>query len=225
MKPLKDYTSLKNSFWCLNSPWILTFSSLICKTQRADGIKLQWNSSFPLQITLLFFLPSLFPGGYNPQSETVGPVLWSSHSQQSGVLPKNCPTEGSTTAGNAHDAGWHLWWVTWPRSLVVWLICIVMWPNCEISLNSHQILFLSWGWGLGSDLSVMWHLFLPSVPSFVVRFNNVRIHTSKVYENLRKTDTIVDLTLPQPVPLCGDIKIELFHNTRTYRKVLIPHCM
>ncbi|CAI8016325.1 Phosphatidylinositol 3,4,5-trisphosphate 3-phosphatase and dual-specificity protein phosphatase PTEN, partial [Geodia barretti] len=61
------------------------------------------------------------------------------------------------------------------------------------------------------------------VPSFVVRFNNVRIHTSKVYENLRKTDTIVDLTLPQPVPLCGDIKIELFHNTRTYRKEKMLH--
>jgi phosphatidylinositol-3,4,5-trisphosphate 3-phosphatase/dual-specificity protein phosphatase PTEN len=50
------------------------------------------------------------------------------------------------------------------------------------------------------------------VPSFVVRFNNVRIYTSKVYDNLKKTDTIVDLLLPQPVPLCGDIKIEFFHN-------------
>ena len=59
----------------------------------------------------------------------------------------------------------------------------------------------------------------PTVPSFVVRFNNVRIHSSKVYENLRKTDPVVELTLPQPVPLCGDIKIEFFHSTRGWKKV------
>ena len=40
-----------------------------------------------------------------------------------------------------------------------------------------------------------------------------------MYENLRKTDPIVELTLPQPVPLCGDIKIEFFHNTRGWKKV------
>ena len=54
--------------------------------------------------------------------------------------------------------------------------------------------------------------FFTSVPSFVVRLYKTRIYTSKVYENFRKTDTIVDLMLPQPVPLCGDIKIEFFHN-------------
>ena len=47
----------------------------------------------------------------------------------------------------------------------------------------------------------------------------MRIHSSKVYENLRKTDPVVELTLPQPVPLCGDIKIEFFHSTRGWKKV------
>lgn len=50
------------------------------------------------------------------------------------------------------------------------------------------------------------------VPSFVVRLYKTRIYTSKVYENFKKTDTMIDLMLPQPLPLCGDIKIEFFHN-------------
>ena len=56
-------------------------------------------------------------------------------------------------------------------------------------------------------------------PSFVVRLYKTKIYTSKIYENIRKTDMFAELSLPQPLPLCGDIKIEFFHNARITGKV------
>jgi len=46
-----------------------------------------------------------------------------------------------------------------------------------------------------------------------------KIFTSKVYDHLRKTDALAELLLPTLVPICGDIKIEFFHNPRFGGKV------
>ncbi len=50
-----------------------------------------------------------------------------------------------------------------------------------------------------------------TAPCFIVRLYKTKIYTSKVYENIKKTDTYAELSLPTPLPLCGDIKIEFFH--------------
>ena len=60
---------------------------------------------------------------------------------------------------------------------------------------------------------------LHSVPSFIVRLYKTKIFTSKVYDHLRKTDALAELLLPTPVPICGDIKVEFYHNSRFGGKV------
>jgi len=49
-------------------------------------------------------------------------------------------------------------------------------------------------------------------PFFVVRLYKTKIYTSKIYESLRKQDTYAELSIPTPIPLCGDVKIEFFHT-------------
>ena len=60
-------------------------------------------------------------------------------------------------------------------------------------------------------------------PSFIIRLYKTKIFTSKVYQNISRSDTFAELSLPQPVPLCGDIKIEFFHNQRLGGKEKMFH--
>lgn len=60
-------------------------------------------------------------------------------------------------------------------------------------------------------------------PSFIIRLYKTKIFTSRVYQNISRSDTFAELSLPQPVPLCGDIKIEFFHNQRLGGKEKMFH--
>ena len=46
------------------------------------------------------------------------------------------------------------------------------------------------------------------------------MYASKTYDHIRKTDTVAELVLPTPVPICGDIKVQFFHNPRFGGKVV-----
>ena len=52
------------------------------------------------------------------------------------------------------------------------------------------------------------------VPYFTVKVQQAKIYTSKVYEHIKRTDSSAELLLPQELPLCGDVKIEFFHQAR-----------
>jgi len=52
------------------------------------------------------------------------------------------------------------------------------------------------------------------IPSFIVRLYKTKIYTSKTYDHIRRTDPMAELLLPQPIPICGDIRIEFYHNSR-----------
>ena len=51
------------------------------------------------------------------------------------------------------------------------------------------------------------------VPYFTVHVQKVRIYTSKVYDHIKRTDSTADLLLPQELPLCGDVKIDVYHQS------------
>ena len=76
--------------------------------------------------------------------------------------------------------------------------------------------------------------FIFTAPSFLIRLYRTKIYSSKVYEvhqkispshilssllsfslpqNIRHSEPFAELMLPQPVPLCGDIKMEFYHNS------------
>ena len=61
-------------------------------------------------------------------------------------------------------------------------------------------------------------MFLFSAVSFVVRLGNTKEHSSKVHE-LRRGASNGEIWLDQEMPLCGDIKLEFYHNPRFGRKV------
>eukprot|EP00731_Ephydatia_muelleri_P025572 Em0017g655a len=48
-------------------------------------------------------------------------------------------------------------------------------------------------------------------PFFTICLYKTMIFTSKVFE-IRRGESSADLMLPQPLPLCGDIKVEFFHQ-------------
>eukprot|EP00731_Ephydatia_muelleri_P025570 Em0017g653a len=48
-------------------------------------------------------------------------------------------------------------------------------------------------------------------PFFIIRLYKTKIFTSKIFE-IRRGESSADLMLTQPLPLCGDIKVEFFHQ-------------
>ena len=52
----------------------------------------------------------------------------------------------------------------------------------------------------------------------MVRLGNTKIYSSKVHE-LRRGASNGEIWLDQDIPLCGDIKLEFFHNPRFGSKV------
>ena len=91
-----------------------------------------------------------------------------------------------------------------------------------------MLIFLFLSLSLSLSLSLPSPLsFLPPLlhvgPSFIVRLYKTKIFTSRVYQNISRSDTFGELSLPQPVPLCGDIKIEFFHNQRLGGKEKMFH--
>ncbi|XP_077999003.1 phosphatidylinositol 3,4,5-trisphosphate 3-phosphatase and dual-specificity protein phosphatase PTEN-like isoform X2 [Glandiceps talaboti] len=57
-----------------------------------------------------------------------------------------------------------------------------------------------------------------SCPSFVVSQQKVKIYSSQTYEGIKKGDKYIICDIPQPLPICGDIKIEFFHKTNMLTK-------
>ncbi|XP_078660371.1 phosphatidylinositol 3,4,5-trisphosphate 3-phosphatase and dual-specificity protein phosphatase PTEN-like isoform X2 [Branchiostoma floridae x Branchiostoma belcheri] len=56
-------------------------------------------------------------------------------------------------------------------------------------------------------------------PQFVVTQYNVKLYTSPVYEGAKRENRGFILgVLPQPLPVCGDIRIELFHKPNKMMK-------
>ncbi|EDO32901.1 predicted protein [Nematostella vectensis] len=55
-------------------------------------------------------------------------------------------------------------------------------------------------------------------PFYIIWQYKVKIHTSKLIESSKKGDTSIKLELSQPLPICGDIKVEFFHKDTFGRK-------
>lgn len=60
-------------------------------------------------------------------------------------------------------------------------------------------------------------------PLFEVHQLKVKVHTSPVYDGITKGDTSYTMWLQNPVPLCGDIKIEFFNKTLMMKKEKMFH--
>ena len=49
-------------------------------------------------------------------------------------------------------------------------------------------------------------------PFFLVKLYHTKIYTSKPVENVKKNQEYIDCTLDKPLPICGDVKVEFFHQ-------------
>ena len=50
-------------------------------------------------------------------------------------------------------------------------------------------------------------------PYFTVHVQKLKMYTSKLYENIKRTDSTANLMLPQELPLCGDVRIDFYHQS------------
>ncbi|XP_022097385.1 phosphatidylinositol 3,4,5-trisphosphate 3-phosphatase and dual-specificity protein phosphatase PTEN-like [Acanthaster planci] len=60
-------------------------------------------------------------------------------------------------------------------------------------------------------------------PSFTIYQQKVKIFTSPTYESVKRGVKRKEFSLPQPVPVCGDIKIEFHHRTNMIKKDKLFH--
>ena len=59
-----------------------------------------------------------------------------------------------------------------------------------------------------------------AAPFFEVRHPSVTHYRSRVFERANKKDRHIDMVLPSPIVLCGDVMIEFFNKPRMMKKVL-----
>ena len=51
-------------------------------------------------------------------------------------------------------------------------------------------------------------------PCFTVSMQNEIVHTSKIYDHIKRSVSVTEFLLPQQLPLWGDVSIRFFHQTR-----------
>ena len=55
-------------------------------------------------------------------------------------------------------------------------------------------------------------------PYFTIRVQKAKAYTSKVFEDIKRTDIIAKLPLSRELPLCGDVEINFYHQSRISRE-------
>ena len=63
---------------------------------------------------------------------------------------------------------------------------------------------------------------LVTAPMFEVHQLKVKVYSSPVYDGISKGDSSYYMSVQNPVPLCGDIKVEFFNKTLMMKKVRVP---
>ena len=84
-------------------------------------------------------------------------------------------------------------------------------------ITMFSYLFILYG-NLGMLLYI--NIFYFPDPFFVVHHQQVKIHTSEVFEGAKKGDKYIPMEQKKPVPVCDDILIEFFNKPKMTRKVI-----